>query len=52
MYSNEEIENIRNSKKTDRRVYKSRKIKDFRDLVFYSIQHDSKKDIHEKINEF
>ena len=41
MYSNEEIENIRNSKKTDRRVYKSRKIKDFRDLVFYSIQHYS-----------
>ena len=41
MYSNEEIENIRNSKKTDRRVYKSRKINDFRDLVFYSIQHYS-----------
>lgn len=41
MYSNEEIENIRNSKKVDRRVYKSRKINNFRDLVFYSIQHYS-----------
>lgn len=38
IYSDEELEQIRNSKKPDRRAYKARKIKDFRDLVSYSIE--------------
>ena len=40
-YSNEEIENIRSSKKRDNRVYKSRRINNYRDLAFYSIEHYS-----------
>ena len=41
VYSNQEIEKTRNSKKVDRRVYKSRKIENFRDLVFYSCKNYS-----------
>lgn len=40
-YSDKEIEDIRNSKKPDRRAYKCRRIKNFRDLVSYSIEHYS-----------
>lgn len=36
-YLNCNIEKTRNSKTVDRRVYKSRKINNFRELVFYSI---------------
>ena len=36
-YLNCDIEKTRNSKTVDRRVYKSRKINNFRELVFYSI---------------
>lgn len=36
IYSNQEIEKIRNSKPIDRRVYKSRRINNFRELVQYS----------------
>lgn len=39
IYTESEIDNIRKSKKVDRRVYQSRKINNFRDLVFYSIEH-------------
>ena len=42
IYSNEQIEKVRNSKKTnkvDKRVYKSRKINNYRELAFYSIEH-------------
>ena len=39
IYSDEEIEGIRNSKKPDRRIYKLRKIRDYRDLVSYSVEH-------------
>ena len=38
IYSNEEIEKTRNSKEKDRRVYISRRINNYRDLVFYSIE--------------
>lgn len=38
IYNNDNIEKIRNSKSIDRRVYKSRKINNFRDLAFYSIE--------------
>ena len=39
IYTDEYIEKIRNSKDKDRRVYKSRKVKNFRDLVTYSYEH-------------
>lgn len=39
IYSNEEIEKTRNSKKPDNRVYKSRRINNYRELAFYSIEH-------------
>ena len=39
IYSNEEIERTRNSKEKDRRVYKSRRINNYRDLAFYSVEH-------------
>ena len=39
VYSNEEIEKTRNSKEYDRRVYTSRRINNYRDLAFYSIEH-------------
>lgn len=40
-YSNQDIEKMRNSKKIDRRVYKSRKVNNFRELAFFSIEHYS-----------
>ena len=39
IYSDEEIDKIRNSKEPDRRVYKSRRIKNFRELVSYTVEH-------------
>lgn len=41
IYSNTDIEKMRNSKKIDRRIYNSRKINNFRELVFYSVKHYS-----------
>lgn len=41
IYTNKEIDEIRNSKRPDRRAYKSRPIKDFRELVSYSVEHYS-----------
>ena len=41
IYSNTDIEKVRNSKKIDRRIYNSRKINNFRELVFYSVEHYS-----------
>lgn len=41
IYSNEQIENTRNSKKPDKRVYTSRRINNYRELAFYSIEHYS-----------
>lgn len=38
IYSDEEIDKIRNSKKPDRRVYESRRIKNFRELVSYTVE--------------
>lgn len=38
-YTNKDIEKTRNSKAIDRRVYKSRKINNYRELVSYSIEH-------------
>lgn len=39
IYSNEQIEKTRNSKKPDKRVYTSRRINNYRELAFYSIDH-------------
>jgi len=39
IYTNQEIEEARNSKVKDRRVYKSRRINNFRELVSYSVEH-------------
>ena len=39
IYSNEQIEKTRNSKKPDKRVYTSRRINNYRELAFYSIEH-------------
>lgn len=39
IYTDNEIEQMRKSKKNDRRVYKSRKINNFRELVSYSVEH-------------
>lgn len=39
IYSDNEIEKMRKSKEFDRRVYRSRKIKNFRELVSYSVEH-------------
>lgn len=39
IYTDNEIEKMRKSKKNDRRVYKSRRIKNFRELVSYSVEH-------------
>ena len=39
IYTNQEIEEARNSKGKDRRVYKSRRINNFRELVSYSVEH-------------
>lgn len=41
IYSNEQIESTRNSKKPDKRVYTSRRINNYRELAFYSIEHYS-----------
>lgn len=41
IYSNEQIEKTRNSKKPDKRVYTSRMINNYRELAFYSIEHYS-----------
>ena len=41
VYSDNDIDKMRKSKKVDRRVYKSRKIKNFRELVSYSVEHYS-----------
>lgn len=41
IYSNEQIEKTRNSKKPDKRVYTSRRINNYRELAFYSIEHYS-----------
>ena len=38
IYSDDDIEQIRNSKKPDRRIHKARPIKDFRDLVTYTVE--------------
>ena len=39
IYSNEQINQIRNSKKPKRSVYTSRRINNYRELAFYSIEH-------------
>lgn len=39
IYSDKEIDRIRASKSPDRRIYKLRKIKNYRDLVEYSVNH-------------
>ena len=39
IYSNDQIEKTRNSKKPDKRVYTSRRINNYRELAFYSIEH-------------
>lgn len=39
IYSDEEINEIRNSKKPDRRIYPLRRIKNYRSLVEYSVEH-------------
>ena len=41
IFTDKEIEDIRNSKKPDRRAHKSRPIKNFRELVSYSVEHFS-----------
>lgn len=41
VYSDNDIDKMRKSKKVDRRVYKSRKIKNFRELVSYSVEYYS-----------